>query len=32
MEAGYYEVDRERNYCLKCEIDYGAIKVDDDEQ
>ena len=31
MEAGYYEGDRQRNYCVKCDIDYGAIKGDDEE-
>jgi NTE family protein len=26
MEQGWYEGDRRRNYCAKCEIDYGASK------
>ena len=26
MEKGYYEGDRQLNYCVKCEIDYGASK------
>lgn len=31
MEKGYYEGDRRRNYCVKCEIDYRATKKGDEE-
>ncbi len=26
MEQGWYKGDRRRNYCVKCDVDYGATK------
>jgi len=31
VAAGFYEGDRQRNYCLKCYIDYGASKKHEKE-
>ena len=31
MEAGYYQGDLQRNYCVKCKIDYGASQMGDKE-
>lgn len=31
MEKGYYQGDRLRNYCIKCEIGYGTAKKDEQE-